>query len=304
MGEAFTSLALFGLFVPVLLLGLIVLGIVGIASRGGDADPGGERPRAMYLTAVSFVTLFLTLFAAFAIVSTVVDLAMGDDDGIEINRVEVPLEDSDGDDFTVEPPDPISPEGFETSGDADNERYRALVLSGLVVLASGALYAYHRQKLAAFARWLPVARGAGRRAWDAYLHTVAFVAIFIALAATVAAGYAIFQVIAPGVAGIDEREDGLQALVPPAVLAAASFALFLLHWREANRPEPPSERIVIEPEPGPEPIVATPPPAPRAPDIEFAPPEPAPAAPEVEVAPERPVRRRERPLRPPRPGDQ
>ena len=301
MGEAFTSLALFGLFVPVLLLGLIVLAIVGVASRGGDADPGGERPRAMYLTAVSFVTLFLTLFAAFAIVSAVVDLAMGDDDGLELNRSEVPFEDSDGDDFTVERPDPIEPSRFGTSGDADNERYRALVLSGLVALASGALYVYHRQKLAAFARWLPVARGAGRRAWDAYLHTVAFVAIFIALAATVAAGYAVFQTIAPGVAGIDEREDGLRALVPPAVLAAASAGLFLVHWRQANRPEPPSERIVIEPEPGPEPIVATP--APRAPDIEFAPPEPAPAAPEVEIEPERPVRRRERPLRPPGPRD-
>lgn len=299
MGEAFTSLALFGLFVPVLLLGLIVLAIVGIAARGSDGDPGGERPRAMYLTAVSFVTLFLTLFAAFAIVSAVVDLAIGDDGGIAVDRVEVPFDDSDGDGFTGEAPDPIAPSGFGSSGDGDNERYRAIVLSGLVALASGALYAYHRQKLAAYARGLPGARGAGRRAWDAYLHTVAFVAIFIALVSTVAAGYAIFQTIAPGVAGVAEREDGVRSLIPAAVLAAASFALFLLHWREANRPESPPERIVIEPEPVPVAPAPAPPRTPSAPDVEFAPPERAPA----EVARERPIRRRERPRRPPRPGE-
>ena len=54
------------LLLPILVGGVFVILIV--ANRA-EADPTGRRPGVVYLYAVSFITLFVTLFSTFVVVA-------------------------------------------------------------------------------------------------------------------------------------------------------------------------------------------------------------------------------------------
>src|SRR5688500_6789472 len=73
------SLVGFGLLMPVLLLGVVVLAVASAGAGRTEPDPDGERPFALYLAAVAFVAIFLCLGAFSAIVASAVAAGLGDD---------------------------------------------------------------------------------------------------------------------------------------------------------------------------------------------------------------------------------
>src|SRR3954471_4624450 len=59
------------LLIPVAVAGIFV--VVVVANRT-DTDPTGRRPTVVYAYAISFITLFVALFASFAVVSSLCSL--------------------------------------------------------------------------------------------------------------------------------------------------------------------------------------------------------------------------------------
>ncbi|MEY2476343.1 MAG: hypothetical protein QOG87_1658 [Actinomycetota bacterium] len=226
------SLVGFGLLVPVLLLGVLVLAVASVAGGRSEPDPDGERPFALYLAAMAFVAVFLSLGAFSTIVSSAVDAGLGDD-GPSIERIgsgfgDVEREALESEGLQV--PDPILP---DTLGDErDNERIRTMVIAGLLLAAAGGLFVWHDQRLNDFRN---SGRSPGWRTAQVSGYVICFLALLVALGAVVTFGYAIFQMIAPGVAGVAERDDGLQPTIVSAVTAIAAAGIFIYHWGRLDR---------------------------------------------------------------------
>jgi hypothetical protein len=265
------SLVGLSLLAPVLLLGVLVLAIASAAGGRNEPDPEGERPHALYLAAVAFVTLFLSLGAFTTIVSSAVDAGLGDDgpSATTVDRVTIGSSGFEGD---FEPPEPVFSSG---SGDErDNERIRTIVIAGIMLAVAGSLFLWHERRLAEFRLGR---RGPGWRTAQTAGHVVCFLALLVALGAVVTFGYAIFEMLAPGVAGIAERDDGLQPAIVSAVVAVAAAGIFVYHWPRLHHARPGGTSYlaeVVDPLPPPTDVPPPPPPPPTPP-------------------------RRDRPLRPP-----
>ncbi|MGI8426463.1 MAG: hypothetical protein ACR2FO_04940 [Actinomycetota bacterium] len=64
--------------VPLITVGLIVIGVAGMAGgRDKDTERSGRRPFAGYVCSVTFVTLFTALFGVFALATALTRLAVG-----------------------------------------------------------------------------------------------------------------------------------------------------------------------------------------------------------------------------------
>jgi hypothetical protein len=252
------SLVGFAVLVPVLLLGVLVLVVAAVAGGRNEADPDGERPLALYLAAMAFVTIFLSLGAFSTIVASAVDAGLGDDGPSFTSTESITIgEGPISDEF--EAPEPILPDTF---GDQrDNERIRSMVIAGLLLAAAGGLFFWHDQRLNDFRN---SARTPGWRTAQVSGYAICFLALLTGLGAVVALGYAIFQAAAPGIAGIAERKDALQPGIVSAVVAVASAGIFVYHWARLDRRGTGGARLadVVAPLPPPPPE-----PAPEAPRV-------------------------------------
>lgn len=145
---------------PVVLLGLIVLGLVAVASRRGEADPKGRRPLAVYLLAVMFVTLFVAFGAVAEATSTLVRSATGYGGGhgyVSGGTAAPVVESVYGDEGgasaeaaagEVSPSIVGQPEGIAAGfTEFGNEGVGRRVLEGLVVaLVAGAVFLFHARR--------------------------------------------------------------------------------------------------------------------------------------------------------------
>jgi hypothetical protein len=222
------SLVGFGVLVPVLLLGVLVLIGAVIAGGRNEADPDGERPLALYLAAMAFVTIFLSLGAFSAIVASAVDAGLGEDGPSQSFIVDGGGGGSGG----FEAPDPIMPDTFGAGDDRDNERIRTIVIAGLLLAVAGGLFLWHDGRLNDFRN---SGRTPGWRTAQVSGYVICFLALLVALGAVVALGYAIFEAAAPGVAGVAERKDALQPGIVSAVVAIAAAGIFAYHWGRLDR---------------------------------------------------------------------
>ena len=248
------SLLGFAALIPVLLVGVLVLVGAVIAGGRNEADPDGERPLALYLAAMAFVTIFLALGAFSTIVASGVDAGLGDDgpsitsiEGFSVGTGEGTIEE----DF--EAPDPILPDTF---GDQrDNERIRTIVIAGLLLAAAGGLFLVHDGRLNDFRN---SGRTPGWRTAQVSGYVICFLALLTALGAVVTLGYAIFQAIAPGIAEVEERKDALQPAIVSAIVAAAAAGIFAYHWARLDRRGTGGARLaeVVAPLPPPPPELA------------------------------------------------
>ncbi len=224
----------FGLFVlPLALLGVIVLGIVSVVAGRREPDPDGSRSYAVYLVSITFIALFVALFASFGVLSLLLDLA------------------TDGGSPGLVTPTP----GFETfpggpgdfGPDATDQAISGAVGAALAALAAGALLYFHATRLLEIVDRPNFEQSGARRTFHGYLYFTCFVAALIAVGAAATAAFGIFEIIAPGVAGT-ERDLGLGKLVSAAALTAASAVIFLYHW---NRAEDLRARLGAAPPPPP-----------------------------------------------------
>jgi hypothetical protein len=116
---ALDGFAIISILASGLPISLIILAIVASSGRW-EADPGGRRPYAIYLELMSFLSLFAALFASGFLVSAVVQLAL---------------------------PEHAAMDPFGGAFDPDKDHAREAVLAGLVALASGMVYLFHRLRL-------------------------------------------------------------------------------------------------------------------------------------------------------------
>ena len=271
-GSGFDVFFLIGLSVAVVPIGLVVLGILVFAS-GREPDPSGRRPYAVYLCTVSFTAMFTVLFAGFALVATLVGLAIDSDDDegawapfptiTSIAQTGDPGESPEvGDPDGYEPapgadnfaprPAPMDPyqydgsEEFDHSGepmyqeydeDSEDAAARDGVLAGIILIAAGAVLVFHRRKLSELSLTPGYEGSPASRVESAYMYATCFVAVVVLVGAAVTAAYAIFQIVAPGVAssyGQGSREDGVTPLISAAALVLAGYAIVWKHWSRAT----------------------------------------------------------------------
>jgi len=234
--------ALLGL-IPLVLLGLVVLGVLALAGRG-EPDPTGGRTYAFYVFAVTFVSLFITLFALIGVVQALVNIPLSD------RRGEFPVSIGTGsavygEELIAPAPGSLGWQDFAQlqSFDPDRERWRMAVQAALIAVAAGVVLRFHAAK----ARELLIEPGVevspAWRTYQAYVHAVCFVSVLIVLVAGAAAAYGLFRVIAPGItaqfsSASAERQGGIAQLVTGGLSALASYAVFVYHWRRSARRSP------------------------------------------------------------------
>lgn len=229
------------------LVGVGVFVIVVVANRA-DPDPSGRRPATVYAFGTAFVTLFVTLFATTGLVASLCQL-------IGTHRSN-PL--AFGSTLGPALGGPLHPIGDAVA--------RASVVTGLIALAAGLAFATHLRAAFRGSAGAPVGHPVARvRA--SYVSAVAFVAVLTAIAASVAALYSIFRIVAPGVfapSGPADRAAVLRALLPALFLAVASLVILFGHLRQA----PPPFRPTLFNRRGPAPAAAPEHPAPGVVDGE------------------------------------
>jgi hypothetical protein len=252
----------FELLIPLVVLGLIVMAIAAFSSDRREPDPSGRRPYAVYLFSISFVTLFVVLFASIAVISSIVRIALPEDRiGVEavtygpggvtssqtVAPVPVPVPVSPGQETPILSPNPAPLEIQRF--DPNKEHIRDAVRWGLVGVAAGLVLLFHAGRAKELVLDPGFAEGPARRTYHVYLYAVCFVAILTSLVAGAVAAYGLFRIIAPGTTGFGsnglERDDGIVQLVSAGVLALAALAIFAFHWRRvsmraATASEPPT----------------------------------------------------------------
>ena len=260
------GLAVIGLLGSVLIVpGLIIVIAAAVSASRAERDPTGRRPEAIYLSATTFVALYLTLFGTLGVVVSLTSL-IDDAPRSSLQAVTAPVAPS-GPDYlggrqlvvgnatapTVVPfrralPYPTTtlfgPPGFggavtPLTGPRHPIGDRAVtgaVGSGLVALAGALVLWFHGRRLWRLLDDAEVRHTAAGRPIGTYLYAAAFLAVFIAALAAASALWGVYRLVAPGVSGSGSgRAGGARELVDSAYLAAAAGAIFLTHWRTATR---------------------------------------------------------------------
>jgi hypothetical protein len=252
-----------GLLVPFTLIVLVLLVVVVLVDRRDDLDPDGRRPFAAYVFVVVFLTLFTTLFALASMVGSLVHIAVGDDGSNASRRAATQTSSGNNSTITLNGGDGDTSSQADSS-DADDAHIREAVRAGLLAAAAGGVLFFHLGMARRAADDPAVGAGPARRIYHAYLYAATALAVIIVVGAGTAFGYAIFKVIAPGVAsssGVGERKDALPDLAASAVLVAGAAFIFLYHYRRgpnigggAVAALPPApDAFAPPPEPEPEP---------------------------------------------------
>jgi hypothetical protein len=194
-----SDLAALAVFIALPLL-VLVLAVIILAGR--EPDTTGRRALAVYLAAVSFVAIFTAVFASFAAVVSLADLII--------------------------------------DGRSEDAAVRGAVQGALVVGAALIVLVFHARRRRELQRTEEYDTGAPAWRIDrAYLYTVCFVAILVALFALGVGAYGLFRVLAPGVTADElskhlERQEGVAQLVSLTWLGAVGVLVFLRSWREVT----------------------------------------------------------------------
>ena len=260
------GLAVIGLLGSLLIVpGLIIVIAAAVSASRTERDPTGRRPETIYLSATTFVALYLTLFGTLGVVVSLTSL-IDDAPRSSLQAVTAPVAPG-GPGYlagrqlvvgnatapTVVPfrralPYPTttlfgSP-GFggavtPLTGPRHPIGDRAVtgaVGSGLVALAGAVVLWFHGRRLWRLLDDAEVRHTAAGRPLGTYLYAAAFLAVFIAALAAASALWGVYRVVAPGVSGsASGRAGGARELIDSAYLAAAAGAIFLTHWRTAVR---------------------------------------------------------------------
>jgi hypothetical protein len=238
-------LAIIGLVLislPLVIGGVFVILVV---SNRADPDPSGRRPAVVYSYALSFIALFVTLFATFDVVVNLVTL-IGSHQSASASNFSS-FGSLSGALATSGSQHPI--------GDA---AARGIVIGLLVALVAGAAYLIHvRTADRATNGFAPV--DPPGRVRSSYVAAVSFVCVVIVVIALVVAAYQVFRIIAPGVfnsGGDGSRIAALRTMLPLVYLALASAWLLRRHlwqvppesrpmfgWPPGGRPDPAPDTV-------------------------------------------------------------
>jgi hypothetical protein len=197
---------------------VIVLVVVIAGSIGGrnEPDPGGERPLAIYLAAAAVVATF-TVFAGIGLTADAVTNMAEDNDSFSQTVF------SDEEFFGEE-------DSF-SSGDDDaqrNSEITALVLGLIVLAVGGIVLTFHDPKQKQLAQ---NSDGPGLRVAEKSAYILCFSALLALVVTGALVVYGAYSVIAPGVAGIGDRDEALRDLIMPLALFFTAAGIFVVNWR-------------------------------------------------------------------------
>lgn len=210
-----------------LLLPLIVGGVfvILIVANRADPDPSGRRPAVVYSYAVSFITLFIAVFASVIVVARLASLIGTHHAGSDISSAGFSSSSSGFSglsslDFST------GPQHLYGDGVA-----RGVVVGLLLLVVAAAMYVAHVRVADRATEGLSAGEPAGRvRA--SYAAAVAFVSVMIIVVSAVGATYQVFRVIAPGVfnpGGAGSHVTPLGVLIPLLYLAYVGVRLLRAH---------------------------------------------------------------------------
>jgi hypothetical protein len=208
------------LLLPVLIGGVFVILVV---SNRADVDPTGRRPAVVYLLAVSFITLFVTLFSTFVVVAQLCSLIGTTNRGTAAPVPAILGGLGSGGGVITPVRHPV--------GDAVA---RAVVIAALLAIVAGAMYVMHLRAGQRGTAGVAFGDPAGR-VRSSYVAAVSFVCVVILVVATVAGVFQIFRIAGPGVfnsGATGNRTDAFRTLLPLAYLVAATFYLLRRHAGE------------------------------------------------------------------------
>jgi hypothetical protein len=227
-----------GLFVPAALL----VGIIAVLIAGRrDAAGGEDRVGARYVCAISLLTLFVALYAAFGAVSALIDLVVDHQDRAaaleKLSKQEygpVPSYGAGG---------AVTSLGFDVQSyqysKNNDANYDAAVATGLAALTAAAVFVYHRRRRMAMVGARGFAGSSGAVVNRTYLQGVKFVAALTVALAAAAALYGIWKICAPGIAGALDadvgRAEGVSSFLSSGLLAVAAALIFLRANNELER---------------------------------------------------------------------
>jgi hypothetical protein len=246
---------LLGELYSLLPIALIIATIAVPLAARGEADPRGYRPVARYVGAVSIVSLFVALYAAFGAVGALTDLVVNHADRADASGFGFYSYE-----FGFGEPFPVLFPLFDFSTNRGNDgNFDYTVASGVVALAAGGLFFVHRRLRRRLEGGAPndaVVARVGRT----YRAGVAAVAGLTCAMALSSMGYAIFEIVAPNIATSDEypdhvlRMEGVAEFLAFGVLAVGSGLLFRGAWRDlrplfpalpASRPARPAKKKAV-----------------------------------------------------------
>ena len=262
-----------GFAIPFALVLVVLLVVVVLIDRNDEADPQGRRPFAAYAFVIVFLTLFTALFAVTATTNSLMHIVIDDSSSSEARQAATPPDsfsfngssqsDSASGTISVGPPG-TAHRAFTYGSDrgSDDARWRDVVRAGLLAAIAIAVLVFHAGMARRAAEDASAAGGRARRIYYAYLYATMALAVIVIIGAATAFGYAVFKVLAPGVAsasGIGKRKHAVPDLVTTAVLLGGAGLIFRYHFR--RRPTDGRQVVAALPAPPPPPA----PPEPQAP---------------------------------------
>lgn len=219
-----------GFLFPLVFVVLIVAVIVAAVGGRREPDPTGRRPYAIYLTAVTFIALFTTLGAAYALIHSLAEMLLVD--GGQLRTVCPP-----GAFDCVEELDPFS--GAPHTGGSGREALQTALLAAIF----GVVLYFHGRRVLDVKSEEPGLDTAGGRVLNVFGYALCFVLLFVGIGAAVAAATSLIDAIDPIDGFGDARGGALATLVTSVLLALTSGLLFRYAWNTfglgPHRPKAP-----------------------------------------------------------------
>ena len=220
--------------IPVAIVGAILI----LVSARHDPDVANRRTPARYIGVVCFLSVFVALFAAYAVVSSLAEFVV-DQEEIEFGGDEFGggFDDEFGGGFGDEFDDFGS--FTTTSRPSDDALWRGAVQAGLLAVVAGVIFVGHRRLRDAH-RSAAATDAASTRVDRTYIYVTCFLAVLVVLAAAAFGAYGVFQAIAPGIAsdagGSVARQQGIAQAISLVFLACGAAVIFAWHWRGRGEP--------------------------------------------------------------------
>jgi hypothetical protein len=175
-------------------LSLVGIIIIAVVANRADPDPTGRRPHSVYFFMVSFVTITTAIFGSSLIVASLLWLTAGH------------------------------------STAAGHVIARLLLISVLITLVSGTLFAVHLRRGLILARADGSSTGPSRRVGQSYVSIVAFVSVLVLLITAIVSIYLVFALAAPSTFGsFGGRAWAGRFLVESAYLALVAVVVARTH---------------------------------------------------------------------------
>ena len=226
---------------------VVTAGIVAVIATiivmvAGRKEPDTERQRtfARYVDSVNLLSVFVALFAGYAVVAQLTRFVIPEDDrfGSGPGLLDVATGSFSG--------------GFEDFVSRGNDSiWRGAVQAGLLLLVACLILTFHRRQRQAMIAWEGFDPSAGARVDQAYRYAVCFVAVFVILMAGAFGLFAVFRIAAPGIATGSsrggQRAQGVAQALSLLALGAGALVVFRVHWTDTMLRLRPGSRAAPTP---------------------------------------------------------